>query len=251
MSSWSQKRKTTYALILITAIIVVVGIPAFLLFYKAPSCFDGKQNGREKGVDCGGKCTRLCQSSFLAPSVAWSRIERVVPGTYNAVAYIINPNVEGEAKNVPYKMSLFDKNGMLIIEVLGDVTIPPHRNTLAFSSLINVSQSIPSKVVFEFTSPPNWYKTPDTLSQLLVINKDYKEDDQNSSLLVSLQNDSLKIMNNIAVYAVLYDKNSNAIGFSKTILDSISPKSTVIAPFTWNTNRQGEVVSIEVLYVAE
>jgi hypothetical protein len=114
-----------------------------------------------------------------------------------------------------------------------------------------VSQSIPAKLVFEFTSQPNWYKKSDTLAQLIVVNKDYKEEDQNSSLLVSLKNDSLKILNNIGVYAVLYDKDGNAIGFSKTLLDSISPKSTVVAPFTWNTNRQGEVVSIEVLYMAE
>ena len=195
MSSWSQNRKTIYALILVIAIIGIIGIPSFLLFYKAPTCFDGKQNGRETGLDCGGKCTRLCQSSFLAPNVAWSRIEKVVYGTYNAVAYIINPNNEGEAKNVPYKMSLFDKDGMLIIENFGTVTIPPHRNTLAFSSLIKVGQSIPAKVLFEFTGQPNWYKKPDTLAKLIVVNKDYKEEGQNSSLLVSLQNDGLKILN--------------------------------------------------------
>lgn len=251
MSSWSQKRKTFYAIFVLILITIIIGIPSFLLFYKAPSCFDGKQNGSEGGVDCGGKCTRLCQSSFLNPSVSWSKIERVVPGTYNAAAYIINPNSEGEAKDVPYKMALFDKGGMLITEVFGTVTIPPHRNTLAFSGLINVAQSIPAKVVFEFTSQPDWYKKPDTLSQLLVINKDYKEEGQNSSLLVSLKNDGLNIINDISVFAVLYDKSGNTIGFSKTSVDSIPPKSTVSAPFTWNTNRQGEVVSIEVLYVAE
>ncbi len=251
MSSWSKNRKITYALIVIIAVIGLIGIPSFLLFYKAPTCFDGKQNGSETGLDCGGKCTRLCQSSFLTPSVTWAKIENVVPGIYNAAAYIVNPNNEGEAKDVPYKMSLFDKEGMLITETFGTVTIPPHRNTLAFSGSIKVEKSIPAKVVFEFTSQPNWYKKADTLAELVVLSSDYEEGGQNSSLMVSLKNNSLNILNNIGVYVILKDKDGNAIGFSKTILDSISPKSSIIAPFTWNTNRQGAVVSKEVLYVAE
>jgi hypothetical protein len=251
MDSWSKRRKLIYALILLVIVAVVVGIPLFVIFYKAPTCFDGKQNGSEQGVDCGGKCTKLCQNEFLPPSVAWSRIESVVPGVYNAAAYIINPNNTGEAKNVPYHMELYDRDGMLIIEKKGTVTIPPHRNTLAFSSLIKVDKSIPTKVLFEFTSLPDWNKKADTLDPLVVVSKEYKEEGNTSSLLVSLRNDGLKILNNIGIYVVLYDKSGNAIGFSKTVLDSIMPKATSLAPFTWNTNRQGEVVSIEVLYVAE
>jgi hypothetical protein len=55
----------------------------------------------------------------------------------------------------------------------------------------------------------------------------------------------------MGVYVVLYDKNTNAIGFSKTVIDGISPNGMIIAPFTWNIDRKGGVVSIEALYVAE
>lgn len=251
MDSWSQKRKLIYGAIFLGAVLLVVGVPAFLLFYKAPSCFDGKKNGGEKGVDCGGKCIKLCQSDFLPPSVAWARIERVVPGIYNIGAYIINPNSEGEAKNVPYRVSIFDKEGILIAEENGTVTIPPHRNTLAFSSLIKLTNSLPAKVLFEFTEKPDWNKKIDTLSPIVVVSKDYIEEYDGSSLLVTLKNDGLETLNNLGVYVVLQDKNGNVTGFSKTVIDSLLPKSSEVAPFTWNTNRQGEVVSIEVLYVAE
>ena len=86
---------------------------------------------------------------------------------------------------------------------------------------------------------------------MVVVKKDYKEEGNNSSLIVGLRNDGLNILNNIGVYAILHDSDGNTIGFSKTKVDSILPKSAVDAPFTWNTNRQGKVVSIEVLYVAE
>ncbi len=251
MDSWSQKRKLLYAMLLVVCVIIVVGVPAFLIFYDAPTCFDGKKNSNEKGVDCGGRCTKLCQNEFDPPIVSWSRIENVVPGVYNAAAYIINPNNEGEAKDVPYHMELYDKDGMLIIEKKGKVTIPPHRNTLAFSSLIKVDKSIPTKVLFEFTGAPDWNKKSDTLSSVVVTATDYKEEGDGSSLLVQLRNDGLQILNDISVYAILHDASGNTVGFSKTFIDSILPKATVVAPFTWNTNRQGQVVSIEVLYVAE
>lgn len=251
MATWSEKRKFIYATVVVLIVVVAIVIPVFSLVYKAPTCFDGKKNGSESGVDCGGKCTRLCQDEFLAPNVVWTRVERVVPGIYNAAAYIINRNVEGEAKDVPYHMALYDDNGMLIIDQNGTVNLPPHRNTLAFSGLIKVGNSIPAKVLFEFTAPPNWYKKADTLSSLDIIGKEYLEDGENSSLQVTLKNNSVSRIGKLGVYVVLYDTGGNAIGFSKTTVDEILPNSTVTAPFTWNTNRGGRVVSIEVLYVAE
>jgi len=251
MASWSEKRKFIYATGTLIVIIGAIGIPAFLFFYKAPTCFDGKQNGSEKGIDCGGKCTRLCQNSFLSPNVAWARLERVVPGVYNAAAYIINPNTEGEAKSVPYHMAIYDKDGMLIIDQDGVVTLPPHRNTLAFLPLIRVANSIPVKVLFEFKGAPNWYKKSDPLSSIEIVEKNYTEEGNNSSLKVTLKNDSVNNIGRLNVYVVLYDGMGNAIGFSKTIVDEILARSSITAPFTWNTNRNGEVVSVEVLYVAE
>jgi hypothetical protein len=187
----------------------------------------------------------------LAPNVAWTRLERVVPGIYNAAAYIINPNTEGEAKNVPYHMALYDKDGMLIIDQKGAVTLPPHRNTLAFLPLIKVVNSIPAKVLFEFTGVPDWNKKADRLSAIEITEKNYTEEGNNSSLRVTLKNASVSNIERFAVYVVLYDSVGNAIGFSRTIVDELLANTSVTAPFTWNTNRNGKVVSVEVLYVAE
>lgn len=251
MDNWAKKRKLIYASIAILFIVSVIGIPSFLLFYKAPTCFDGKQNGGEKGIDCGGRCQLLCQSDFFPPTVSWTRIDKVIDGVYNVSAYIINPNNDGEAKNVPYKVTLFDNLGIKIASKNGTVTIPPHRNTLAFSGLINTDKYLPVRALFEFTSAPNWIKKTDELVDLVIKDMDYSESDNSSSLIVNLENSGLKDLNNINVYSVLYDSSGNTIGFGKTVVDEIKAKSTAIAPFTWNTNRNGKVVSKEVLYVAE
>jgi hypothetical protein len=251
MDNWARRRKLIYASLAILILASAIGIPSFVFFYKAPTCFDGKQNGGEKGIDCGGKCQLLCQSDFFPPTVSWTRIDKVVNGVYNVSAYIINPNNEGEAKDVPYEVTLFDNLGIKIVSKKGSVTIPPHRNTLAFAGLINTDKYTPVKALFEFTSAPNWVKKSDQLVDLVIKDMDYSEINNSSSLIVNLENTGLKNLNNISVYSVLYDASGNTIGFGKTVVDEIKAKSNAIAPFTWNINRNGKVVSKEVLYVAE
>lgn len=251
MSSWSKRRKSLYATV---ATIIVVGVfivPAFLIFYKAPTCSDGVRNGSEQGVDCGGACQRLCQSAFLPPALAWTRFEQVAPGLYNVAAYIVNPNTEGEATRVPYHLALYDDRGVLITDTTGTVTLPPHRNTIAFKGAVDAGKRIPAKALFEFTAAPDWHFRTDPLSAVTIGDKKYTEDESGSSLTVVVRNTSVHPLDNISVYAILYDKDSNAIGFSKTILDEIPPQGSTFAPFTWPINRHDTVISFDVLPVAE
>ncbi|MEK9177643.1 MAG: hypothetical protein AAB777_00810 [Patescibacteria group bacterium] len=236
------------AIVIVVIIIVVLGIK---LFYTAPTCFDGKMNGNEQGPDCGGACEKLCPSAFLLPIVNWTRFERIAPHLYNMAAYIVNPNIDGGAFRVPYHVQLYDGRGVLITEYDGTVTLPPHRNILAFEGAVDIQERVPAKALFEFTGAPNWIKTNDSLTSLLVVDKQYFEDENGSSLIVTLKNTSVEMLGKTSVYAVLYDKDSNALGFSKTIIDGINAGATAVAPFTWPINRQGAVISIEVLPVAE
>lgn len=251
MSSWSKRRKLLYSVSTSVVVIGAVIIPVFLFIYERPTCADGIQNGRERGVDCGGSCERLCQTEFLAPSLAWTRFEEIAPRLYNIAAYVVNPNIDAEAVNVPYHISLYDDRGVIITDTAGVLTLPPHRNTLAFQGAVDVGQRIPAKALFEFTASPFWYKKKDGLSAINIGEKKYFEDQTGSSLTVEVKNTSVYSLGNVVVGVVLYDKDGNALGFSKTVLDEMPPQQTVLAPFTWPVNRDGKVISIEVLPVQE
>ena len=175
----------------------------------------------------------------------------MAPGLYNIAAYIVNPNIAGEAVGVPYHFVLYDNRGILITDTNGMVNIPPHRNTLAFQGAVNVGKRIPAKALFEFTVAPNWHKRADPLSAISIGEKNYAEDEGGSSLSVIVKNTSARPLENVSIYAVLYDKDGNALGFSKTSLDEILARGDTLAPFTWPINRQGKVISIEVLPVQE
>lgn len=251
MISWSKRRKFFYGTILIAAIVFLIAIPVWKITYTPPSCFDGIQNGTETGIDCGGSCQKLCPSAFFSPVVDWSRSEQVANGLYNIATYIENPNVDVGAAGVPFKVQLYDNIGVPILEYTGTADLPPHRNALAFKGAVHVDNRKPTKVLFQFTGEPNWRKQSDKLAKLFVTDKRYEENENSSSLIVTFENRDVLPVGKIDVYVVLYDKDSNAIGFSRTVLDGIGAGGTAKAPFTWPVSHDDKVVSIEVLPVAK
>ncbi len=251
MSSWSSRRKLTYAGIVIITVLALIVFPLFYFFYKAPTCSDMKQNSDETGVDCGGSCARLCQSSFLPPRIEWggAKFERLANGLYNAASYIVNPNITGAALDVPYKISFYDDAGLLITERKGKMNLYPHRNSLAFQTAIRSDRSVPVKATFEFTKSPEWFKSSDSLDGIAVIDKKYEDNNEGSSFEVTLENKTLLTYRDVEVSAILYDIGDNVIGFSQTKIDEIAPKGgREIAPFTWPINRNNKVISEEILF---
>jgi hypothetical protein len=258
MATWSSRRKFIYASTIFIVFAAIIAAIFFSIFYKKPTCFDGVKNGNESGIDCGGSCRLLCQSNFLPPKILWGggKAEKLTSSLYNVASYIVNPNTNGAALNVPYRFSLYDSKGILIAERQGKIDLPAHRNTLAFEPAVNVGTRTPVKVIFEFLESPVWFKSHDTLGDIAIVDKKYSEDNDanSSSLEVTLENRSLVPYRNVTVSAILSDVDGNAIGFSRTMVDVINPKgdsveNRVIAPFTWNVSRHDEVTSIEALPV--
>ncbi len=256
MGSWSSRRRFFIVGGLLLVFLGVIAAVYFSFIYKEPSCFDKIKNGDEQAIDCGGSCVRLCQSFYIPAKIAWGggKAEKISDGYYNVAAVVVNPNTNAAAVNVPYKFALYDSRGILIAERKGTLFIPAHRDILVFQPAIDVGQRTPTKVTFEFLSPPVWFKSHDTLEGISIVDKQYDEDQDNSSLQVTLENRSLVPYKNITTGVVLYDKEKNAIGFSRTQIDVINPKgegisNREIAPFTWPVGRGGKVVSIEALPV--
>lgn len=248
MVTWSAKNRLLYGTIVAIVVVGLILVPAFLLFYKAPTCNDGKKNQDEMGIDCGGSCVKLCADRFLSPKVVWSRADLVAPSTYNLASYVINPNIDVEARNVPFTLNVYDKTGVFIMNKKGVMDIPAHRNTLAFIPSINLGARIPARITFEFDDKPNWVKVdPSKLVPISVDDVVYEEDGVGGVLSANVRNTSLLDIGNVLFYAILYDENGNTIGFSKTELDGMKPDSSVLISFTWPGKRNASVVKKEII----
>lgn len=250
MASWSTKRKTGFFLGFAVFFALAVGLPAFFAFYEAPTCSDGRQNGSERGVDCGGSCARLCPADFALPKVLWSYSARVVPGIYNALAYIENPNPTVEAGSVSYAFKLYDGEGILVAERKGRGFIPAGQRFAIFEGTIETGERVPARTTFEFTGEPAWRPGAPT-TKLRALSVELSDVDSAPKAEARVRNESVdKAFRNIDAFIVLYDEEDNRAAFSKTVVDSLLPGETAALYFTWPEKFDKTIVRKEMMFVA-
>ncbi|MBI2630976.1 hypothetical protein HYW73_02040 [Candidatus Nomurabacteria bacterium] len=248
--TWALKRQFLYIVIFILFISVFGILILYPSFTKAPTCSDYKQNGDEKGVDCGGSCLRACIAQTDDISVIWARAFRVVPGRYNAVAYITNHNKSSAIQKINYKFRFGDTNNVYIGKREGSTYVPPGGNFAVFEPGIDVGNSIPVYVTFEFTEPEVWLQVPEEkINQLkvLISNIELKDETTSPRLSATIKNDSLFTIPNVSVIAILHEKGGNAIATSRTFLSSLAPFQNANINFTWPEPLTGTVVEKELI----
>jgi len=248
--TWALKRQIFYVVLLI----LFIGVFGFLIispsFNKAPSCVDGKQNGDEIGVDCGGSCVNACLSQVDSLSVLWARAFKVVPGRYNAVAYVVNHNKNAAIEKINYRFRFADVNNVYIGKRDGSTFVPPGGNFAVFEPAIDIGNSVPVYVTFEFTETPQWLQvTQQKIDQLKILISNIQLMDEGTlpKLSATIKNNSLFTIPNMGVVAILYDASGNAISASRTFLDQMEPLSNSDINFTWPEPLSGTVVAKELI----
>ena len=248
--TWAFKRQLIYILI----VVVVLSFFGFLIIYpqvnKAPTCFDGKQNGTEAGVDCGGSCMLACTKQVDNVSILWARTFRVVPGRYNAVAYLENQNQNKAIYKISYRFRFADKDNVYIGKRDGVTYVPPSGKFAVFEPAIDVGNSIPVYTSFEFTEDPIWINVPaDETSQLKVFVSDINLQNETTSpsLSATITNGSLFRIPEVSFVVILYDALGNAVSTSHTYLDVLQPEEKRQIYFTWREPILTKVVAEEII----
>jgi Mg-chelatase subunit ChlD len=233
MSLWSTRRKLSYLSIFIGAVVVFVGVPAFVFFYEAPSCFDGRKNQGEQGRDCGGPCRNLCQNLQVLPIVVWRQKFEVTPDVYSAVAYLENPNIGAYASKAAYKFTLYDDKGVVITERYGTTYIPPQKVFVVFEGGIQVGNRPPTRVEFEFVETPYWSRSSVEEPKLSIQSKVLSRTDVRPRLDAVVKNESIFNLANIEVQAIIYAASGNAIAASRTYIEELRKDESKNVVFTW------------------
>lgn len=250
--TWAGKRQLLYSS-------VVILIAAFILFLiirpyinKAPTCFDGKQNGEEAGVDCGGTCQIACTFEVDQVSIRWARTFEVVPGRYNAVAYLENHNEDRVVNSISYRFRFADKDNVYIGKREGVAYIPPSGKFAIFEPAIDLGNSVPVYTDFEFTQNPTWINVSgQKVDQLKVLVSDIKLENEDTSPKLSavVKNNSLVQIPDVNVVAILYDEKGDAVNVSKTYLKELNGEESATINFTWPQAFDRTVVQKEIIPV--
>jgi hypothetical protein len=234
--NWALRRQLFYVFIVILLALLIAFLIIFPQFNKPPTCSDGIQNGNETGIDCGGSCPNACLSQVIKPAVLWERAFEVVPGRYNAVAYIVNYNKTYAAEKVSYRFRFADENNIFIASRDGVATIPPGTSFAIFEPAIGVGNSIPVYTTFEFTSTPNWIQvSQDKINQLKILFSNITLSGENTApkLSATVTNGSLFKIPDLNVVSILYDTSGNAVSVSNTYLNELDPLQALDINFTW------------------
>ena len=238
--TWSGRRKALY-----TSVAGVLGFMLLIVVYQtlfsAPAlCTDGKQNGQEQGVDCGGQCSLLCQTQARAPVILWARAFETAPQTYTAAAYIQNNNVGAGARRVAYTFQLFDAENKLVVDRQGVADLPPVPTVPIIEAGINVGFRSVSRAIFSFSEEPVWVKAG-ALPKLALSGQRLASDA--SRLEATVSNDSFSDVR-ATVVAVLFDSEGVARAASRSTA-TVPARSLAPIVFTWGQPAQ-DVVRAEI-----
>jgi len=248
--TWARKRQILFLGILI----IIIGGLGFAVVSpyvnSLPSCQDYRQNGDETGVDCGGSCPSACLYQVDQVSILWARAFKVVPGRYNAVVYLENHNPRSAIKKIHYSFRFADENNIYIGKRDGETLIPASGKFAIFEPAIDFGNSIPVYTTFQFTETPAWLQVPEErMNELNVAVFDIKLVDEMTKprLSATIKNDSLFIIQDINIVAVLYNNKGNAVTASSTYLKQLGRQESADVNFTWPEPFTDTIVTKEII----
>jgi Mg-chelatase subunit ChlD len=230
---WALRRKFVYLSGVLAFLLFVCAIVYAVFFYTPASCFDGTQNGGERGVDCGGACERVCRNDIEDPVVKWARAFRVSPGVYNAAAHVENRNLGVGAEDIAYRFTLYDDRGDVITTVEDTTTLPPGNVYAIFEDRIPTGDRIPIKTTLEFVVDTPWTKMEQGKEQFYVQSKELKSADFKPRLDASILNRSLDDARDVEAIATIFDARGSPLTASRTIVPLFKAQEERRVTFTW------------------
>jgi len=248
--NWGSRRKFVILGIMWTAIFATVTVFVYSKFFnKTPTCFDNTQNQDEGGVDCGGVCALLCYNESRPPIVSYSRLFKIGPGAYSALALVENPNQSVYSKSLSYVFKIYDVNNILLFEVPGRTFVPSARVFPIYEHSILTGNREASKITFEIIDPENirWEKGVYRDVDLRVNNVSNEIVDTRARVTADIINNEVYPVKDFQVVAVVYDEQGNAQESSSTIVDYISPNDKTGVSFTWNYPFDFSVSKIDII----
>lgn len=236
--------------IVLSVLIILIGVPSFFLFYKTPTCSDGKMNGDETGVDCGGSCQKICSPESLPIlSEGDAQVLTVASSTYEVVALFNNPNPSGEIYRARYSIKLYADGGVNPVKIIeGDTYVPKNSKFAVFEGPFNLTEAVPTRATFEWNPETLlWKKNSEGSIDISTSDTLLSGEDALPRLEAVAHNNSLEDVSNVEFIAVLSDVDGNAIAASKTYLENLKKGSGASILFSWPQPFSTKITSVNIV----
>jgi len=242
---WRQKRRAIFTIPIVLVILGVIFLIIYPYLNPAPTCFDGKLNGNEFGIDCGGSCQKVCNSKVLPLKVLTVRAIETETDLYDLVAMVQNDNqgreVNGSEFNIEFKV--YDKAGALVQTLTATSSLPIGKTfpVIIQNVPLKLSQSgnsVSQVIANTSFSTTTWMDVPTDFSHsfFTVQAQQFDQVKNNISQLgITIKNLTKAQFRQIPILVTLKNKEGNFIAVNSTILPSIAPNGTANVYFTWRT----------------
>jgi Mg-chelatase subunit ChlD len=230
---WAFWRRLQYGTGFATVLAAIGTLVYFGVFYVAPQCTDGQQNGSETGVDCGGACVRICSAEVLAPTVVWAKSFKIVDGQYNAVAYIENRNGGAAAPVVEYTFRLMSGSEVLA-EKSGRTILPPGSTYPVFEGRIATPLGKePTLTTLDIKPVDVWVPASVGREQFRTTDIALTGADSLPRLRAVVENTDITTARGVEVVATVFNQLGEAVTASQTLVDELPGQEKREVYFTW------------------
>jgi uncharacterized protein YegL len=230
---WAFKRRLNIILLILATVLCFGIIPYYLSHREVPTCFDGKQNQNEEGIDCGGGCALVCKGKAKDLKVLWTKIDEIRPGVSEVAFAIENSNVIVGAKNIPYTVTLYGARGEQLEERHGTTFAGPNEAFLIYEGNIKTKEGQVLESAELSFGEFAWVTTSKQDNLFTVEDKRLEFVDTRPKLSAVVHSESPFLQEHVEVDAIISDDVGEVIGYGKTYIESLPPHETRGVTFSW------------------
>ena len=241
-------------LVIILIILIILSFFGYKFYdsfiKEKPTCFDGKKNGLEEGVDCGGNCTKICPFKAKRINRNWTRAFEVKDGVFNIASSIENPNFN-YSFDLDFTIKYFNDDGIKAGEKKGTVRLKPLEQRIIFIPGIMLKGQEIKKVFLVDNKIYHLKKESQEKKKIMVISKELmREENELTRLKLVLENTDFIPKHNLEIIVVLFSEDGNVIDINRTFTEYIDKDSRKDIYMTWPKKIPENVANIKV-YIRE
>lgn len=232
-TQWSKRRRVVYGAGFLVALVLL-----FTYFYRdtlfpTPTCSDGKQNGYESGVDCGGTCSLRCAQEVIPISVSWARAVRTSSTTYDLVALLSNKNIDNAPRGLSYVFTVYTKDGKQMLAVQGTTIVPVDGDFPVIKQNVILPEE-PGEVSATVSANVPHYKALEKPTEPTIrVSNTRFEAGSISRVYARITNTKRVSLRSVPVRVLLYEASGNVFGVGETIIPELGKESAEDVVFTW------------------
>jgi hypothetical protein len=215
---WRLRKQIIYGLI-IFLIFFLIFLFVFLKFRKPviATCFDGKKNQGEEGIDCGGPCPP-CEIKYAEPLKIYPTKYLVYSNSIDIVGILENPNKNLALKKIKYYFEIYDFDGNLkATTTLKETNLEPETKKYLLEINYPKPKFTLGEIKLKIIEPQKEDFIKEEKEEIPVSYYNEKIISENGrwKIQLSLFNKSFQ-KQDIEVIGLVYNQNNNLIGIGKT-----------------------------------